>query len=172
MAGVGWTTFVGEYCGMISPLDMITKFYLESDRFNGYPFRNLEQELEMSFNDAFDFVKGNVNKEVLTVVFGDIHPNPHIKAFPEEPKETILEKLDKNKNKLSGNYHFCLYPTKLHLKTIVTPDDYRDRPYTYEMALGAGQLEFRYFELTVLEFYRNDPRYCYWCDDINVSQWV
>jgi hypothetical protein len=49
----------------------------------------------------------------------------------------------------------------------VNPDDYRGRPYTYEMAMGAGQLEFRYFDLTVLEFYRNDPRYYYWCDDIN-----
>lgn len=34
------------------------------------------------------------------------------------------------------------------------------------MALGAGQLEFRVFELAVLEAYRNDPRYSYQNDDI------
>jgi hypothetical protein len=34
-------------------------------------------------------------------------------------------------------------------------------PYTRELALGAGQLDFRSFDLSVLEHYRNDPRYFY-----------
>jgi len=179
---------------MKSPVDAITKFYLESHRFNGYPFVNLKQELGMNFHDAFNFVRENVNNGTLTVVFGDMHPNPHIKAFSDEPQKNIITKLNQHKDKMcesfkgysdndSDNSIFskigncvikfetgitvCLYPTRLHLESIVNPDDYRDCPYTYEMALGAGQLEFRYFELTVLEFYRNDPRYYYWCDDIN-----
>ncbi len=151
---------------MTSPLDTITKFYLESHQFNGYPFVNLEQKLGMNFHDAFKFVRENVSNGVLTVVFGDMHPNPHIKAFSDEPKEATIEKLDKHKNTLSGNYHICLYPARLHLKQIVNPEKYREKPYTYEMALGAGRLEFRFFDLVVLEFYRNDPRYYYRCDDI------
>jgi hypothetical protein len=151
---------------MTSPLDVITNFYLESHRFNGYPFVNLEQKLGMNFHDAFKFVRENVSNGVLTVVFGDMHPNPHIKAFSDEPKEATIEKLDKHKSTLSGNYHICLYPTRLQLERIVNSEEYREKPYTYELVLGAGRLEFRYFDLTVLEFYRNDPRYYYQCDDI------
>ena len=152
---------------MTDLLSMITKFYLESDRFNGYPFANLEQQLGMNFDDTFAFVRDSVSSGLLTVVFGDIHPNAHIKAFSDEPKDAILMKLDKKKITLSGNHHVCLYPTRLHLEQVINPDNYKGTPYTYEIALGAGQLEFRYFDLVVLEFYRNDPRYYYWCDNIN-----
>lgn len=152
---------------MLKSLDTITSFYLKSNQFNGYPFVNLEQELGMDYNDAFNFVKDNVSKGLLTVLFGDFHPNPHIKAFSGEPKEITLQKIDQHKNDFSGNYHICLYPTKLHLEKNINHEDYRNCPYTLEMTLGAGQLDFRNFELTVLEFYRNDPRYYYRCDDIN-----
>ena len=37
------------------------------------------------------------------------------------------------------------------------------------LAQGAAQLEFRAFDLSVLEFYRNDPRYHYTTDDIHGS---
>ena len=36
-----------------------------------------------------------------------------------------------------------------------------------ELALGSAQLEFHVFDLSVLEIYRNDPRYYYTTDDIN-----
>ena len=152
---------------MTMPLDIITRFYLKSDRFNGYPFADLTLQLKMTFEEAFTFIRDSVDQNFLTVVFGDIHPNSHIKAFSDAPKEETLEKLDKNKNSLNGNHHVCIYPTKQLLETVVNPDEYIGQPYSYEMALGAGQLEFRYFDLVVLEFYRNDPRYYYWCDDIN-----
>lgn len=154
---------------MINPLDEITRFYLESHRFNGFPFANLEQDLGLNFDEAVNFVKDQVANGRLTVVFGDVHPNSHIKAFPDEPSSVVIEKLNKYVSHLDNHYHICLYPTRSHLLKVVNPDNYRDCPYTYEMALGAGQLEFRYFDLTVLEFYRNDPRYYYRCDDINGS---
>lgn len=176
---------------MANPLDTITHFYLESDRFNGYAFSSLGTELGIDFKAAFDFVKEHVSNGTLTVNFGDRHCNPHIKAFSDEPQETVIAKLKQYEDEMRENFmpssdyesensivNFanirvatgiaaCLYPTRSHLELVVKADDYRDRPYTYEMALGAGQLEFRYFDLVVLEFYRNDPRYYYQCDDIN-----
>jgi len=35
------------------------------------------------------------------------------------------------------------------------------------LALGEAQLSYRSFDLSVLEFYRNDPRHRYENDDIN-----
>ncbi len=176
---------------MVDPLDTITRFYLESDRFNGYTFSKLGTELGMDFKAAFDFVKEHVSNGTLTANFGDIHPNPHIKAFSDEPQKNVITKLDQYKDEMRKSFKqssdnesensiinfatinlatgitVCLYPTRSYLELVVKADDYRDHPYTYEMALGAGQLEFRYFDLIVLEFYRNDPRYYYRCDDIN-----
>ena len=43
---------------------------------------------------------------------------------------------------------------------------YENKPYILAMALGTPQLDFRAFDLSVLEFYRNDPRYIYENDDI------
>ena len=93
-----------------------------------------------------------------TVVFGDLHPNPHIRAFTDEPQERQLENLES-----APLEHACLYPSAQHLATVVGETDYRDRPFTRELA---GQLEFRSFDLSVLEIYRNDPRYHYDNDDI------
>jgi hypothetical protein len=43
-------------------------------------------------------------------------------------------------------------------------------PFTLRLALGDGQLEYRPFDLAVLEDYRNDPRYIYQSNDI--SGWI
>ena len=89
---------------MTIPIDTITKFYLESHRFNGYPFVNLKQELGMNFHDAFNFVRENVNNGTLTAVFGDMHPNPHIKAFSDEPQKNIINKLNQHKDKMCESF--------------------------------------------------------------------
>jgi hypothetical protein len=52
------------------------------------------------------------------------------------------------------------------LKHAVERAQYKGKPFTLELALGEAQLAYRVFDLSVLEFYRNDPRYRYYCDDI------
>ncbi len=47
---------------------------------------------------------------------------------------------------------------------------YSDSPYSMELALGAGQLDYRSFDLSVLEIYRSDPRYHY--DNNDISGWI
>ena len=136
-------------------LEKATAFYLDSTDFNGYPCHISDDELRLLLRELVEEGKG-------ALVFGDRHPNPHIRAFPDEPKEDQLEKL--------GNLplnHVCLYPTANHLKNVVDKSNYEGRPYTLELALGSAQLEFRAFDLSVLEMYRNDPRYYYMTDDVS-----
>jgi hypothetical protein len=54
-----------------------------------------------------------------------------------------------------------LFPTPGHLKAVVPSELYADAPFSRELALGAGQLEHRFFETAVLARYRDDPRYNY-----------
>jgi hypothetical protein len=50
---------------------------------------------------------------------------------------------------------------------VVDKAKYAGQPYTLMLALGEPQLNYRAFNLRVLEFYRNDPRYSFENDDIH-----
>ena len=101
----------------------------------------------------------------IDVMFGNVHPNPHIKAFSDIPNEDQQKFLDD----VEFTDHICLYPSREFLTKIPDVERFKDTPFTYELALGAGQLDFRVFDLSVLEYYRNDPRYYYETDFINGS---
>jgi len=66
-------------------LDQITSFYLNSSDFNGYPFSRLIDESDLSVSDLHSIICNLVNNELITVIFGDIQSNPHIRAFADEP---------------------------------------------------------------------------------------
>lgn len=97
----------------------------------------------------------------VSLLFGDIHPNPYVKAFKEEARDEQVNKLMK-----SDLEHVCIYPTPAHLKKTVNKKDYSDRPFTLKLAMGEPQLSFYSFDLSVLDFYHNEPRYTYWSNDI------
>jgi hypothetical protein len=63
--------------------------------------------------------------------------------------------------------HTCIYPSAKHLKKVVRPSKYKGKPFTLLLALGEPQLAFKVFDLSVLESYRNDPRYSYHTNDIS-----
>ena len=135
----------------------IADHYLNSPDFNGYSMRNIgcnEQERRQ-------LVRALVVKELVTVNFGDRHPNPHILAFEAETREVQLRKLEE-----PDLINTCVYPHKNYLAVIVDPRVYDGRPFSYRLALGEPQLEFAAFDLPVLERYRNDPRYDYQTDDV------
>lgn len=138
-----------------------TEFYLNSRDFNGFPGHHIHREHGQSYEAVRNLFADLVADGRGTIVFGDLYPNPHIRAFADEPPEKQLKKLES-----APLEHACLYPSAQHLSSVVAQPDYQDRPFTRELALGAGQLEFRSFDLTVLESYRNDPRYHYDNDDI------
>jgi len=139
-----------------------TTFYLASKDFNGYPCHHILRQHQLTDTQLRPSLRKLVEQGNGALVFGDRHPNPHIRAFADEPALQQIEKL-----KTQPLDHVCLYPTAKHLAKSVDRSMYEGRPYTLELALGAAQLEFRVFDLSVLEAYRNDPRYYYENNDIN-----
>ena len=138
-------------------LAAVTEFYLGSGDFNGIPLRTIpvaRPELDTMISEL-------VTDDLVSLNFGSPHPNPHIKAFPPEAAEKQLERLAGT----ADLTHVTAYPERKHLETVVDAGKYSNEPYTLRMALGAGALEPAFFDLAVLEIYRNDPRYLYRSDD-------
>ena len=102
-----------------------------------------------------------IREEKLRVVFSDKEDNPHILRFGCESVQIQLNKLP------TANISDCGYPTPEYLKNVVNRQDYEGKPYTLSLALGEPQLSYKAFDLSVLEFYRNDPRYEYMTNDIS-----
>ena len=144
--------------------DVIVAFYLKSRGFNGMPSRTLARALELDQEKLSGFLTELVQREIATLNFGDRHPNPHIKAF--EP-QTIQEQLDKLAR--LGTNNLCVYPTGERLQETVDQQAFSGRPFTLRLALGEPQFLPLSFDLTVLEKYRNDPRYSYTHNDVGGS---
>ena len=141
-------------------IEEVTRYYLESHQFNGSP--TVDYKNRSNWNTIRDIVTECVKEQKIDVVFGDCHPNPHIKAFLTDH---IDEQLKKIATKLFEGA--CLYPHPNHLKKTVKKSIYNKKPYTLCLALGEPQLSYKAFELSVLENYKNDPRYYYDNDDIH-----
>jgi hypothetical protein len=143
-------------------LSKATEFYLNSSRFNGISVAGLLDTLCVSEQDCLAEISELVRNQLLSINFGDVHPNPHIKAFPPEAPEVQLEKLARVKNE-----HCCVYPEPAHLESVVDREEYEGSPFSLRLALGEPQLKHVAFRLEVLEAYRNDPRYYYRHNDIS-----
>lgn len=139
-------------------LKLVTDFYLGSRDFNGLPARHLGlQEIGLR-----GLLTRLISSHLVSVNFGDRHPNPHILAFDPEAADEQIAKLAK-----LDLQEACLYPTRDHLTKTVKSSRYRGQPFRLMLARGEAQLSFLSFDLKVLEYYRNDPRYSYRCDDIS-----
>jgi len=143
-------------------LDKITAQYLESRDFNGYPIRSALKMGDINVDFLVQCLSNLISKGLISLVFGDRHPNPHIKALREESPEIQISKFE-----TQNLEHVCAYPLRNHLEKVVDKSRYYNEPFKQELALGEPQLEFRSFDLSVLEFYRNDPRFIYQNDDIS-----
>lgn len=130
----------------------VVDYYLGSDRFNGTPIKESWDRSE---------IRSHIEAGIIEIVGPGIFPNSHIKPFSNIPIDRQIAEFDSNADDC------CLYPGKPLLEKVVKDKDYEGRPYTKRLALGGGQLEGVFFDLSVLEQYRNDPRYYYWADDIN-----
>ena len=140
----------------------VTEFYLNSSRFNGIPLGGLLRSLNIPDQDALAVLSQLVQDSLLSLNFGDTHPNPHIKAFSPENPEVQLKKLAQ-----SAVQHCCVYPEPTYLESVVDRKEYEESPFTLRLALGEPQLKHAAFRLEVLESYRNDPRYYYRHNDIS-----
>jgi len=142
-------------------LQKITKHYLKSRDFNGITIAELLEELETEWFTLRTLLKTLVAEELVSVIDHDTDVNPNIYRLPLEPKESQLRKLDGDNVPIG-----CLYPRTKHLTQVIDRSSYDGKPYLLELALGEPQLAYRSFDLSILEFYRNDPRYYYTNDDV------
>lgn len=139
----------------------ITKFYLESPDFNGIPSSSLSRRLDFKFNELFDCLTELISEGKVGILYVPTFINPHIIRLGFESKSDQIERLVNPETR-----NICLYPRSSHLQEVVNRSDYENEPYKLALALGSAHLKHRSFELIVLEYYRNEPRYTYRTDDI------
>lgn len=149
-------------------LKEVTGFYLQSADFNGIPLSALLERVQVSRpqleRDLTELIEGGK----VSLAFGGLQSNPHIKMFPDLPASQQVEKLREERPE-----GMCAYPSAAVLEAVVDVSQYNDRPFTRRVALGEPQLLPVYFDLEVLDRYYADPRYhflFYDCDgSISVS---
>lgn len=139
----------------------VAEYYLQSHDFNGIPLGELANHLNTSCDRLSSILIDLVQEDEVTAL-GTLCVNSHILRTGVPDKATQLEAL-----KSPDIHHTCIYVQPSILAKFVPNDLYANEPYKRELALGAPQLTFRAFDLTVLEYYRNDPRYYYRNSDID-----
>jgi hypothetical protein len=144
-------------------VDLAFKHYIESSDFNGFSFGDLTTEVGMMPDELRAWLQSLITAEKIVLRFGE-YGNPFIKTLPDPPKEIQLQILEKSNLSL-----VVVYPSDSILKDRVDRTKYAGRPFSLRLALGEAQLDFHSFDLSVLEFYRNDPRYYYRADDVHGS---
>lgn len=142
----------------------IINFYLNSNDFNGISFQALLEKLNCTPKVLQNDLQKIFTDGLIDIVSSNHVPNPHIKQFSNLDRKKLLNEFYEI-NKLKSCY---FYPSVLLMQTVdkVYFNKYESKPYLKNLALGYGQLEFSSFDMSVLEFYRNDPRYYYSCNDI------
>lgn len=91
-----------------SILARIVNQYLGSRDFNGIP----AHDLGLLASEGDRLIGELVQEGTVTIAFGDVHPNPHIKAFDADEIPVQLEKL-----RAKGIEDTCLYPSKAILRS-------------------------------------------------------
>ena len=118
-------------------LEEVTRFYIESRDFNGIPVFELTRKFDLTDQQLADDLSSLVKQGQVSIIFADIHPNPHIRAFPDEPMDSQLAKL-----RTGLLAQACVYPVSDHLQASIDRHKYEGKPYTLALALGAPQLDF------------------------------
>ncbi len=137
-------------------LQAVTNHFLNSGDFNGLPAVGLSQEIGFQWSEMTASLQELINGDLIGILYSEFEPNTHILRLGFPPKDIQISKLNTD-----DLFHTCIYPLPNHLKKVVNPAEYTAEPYKLCLALGEAQLAYRAFDLSILEFYRNDPRYYY-----------
>ena len=144
-------------------LEIVTEAYLGSRDFNGFSFSRAAQTLS-DLNSLTETVSGLVEAQRLDLLFGGVDENPAVKRFRVAPSSEQVQQLREH-----GLMAAWAYPSPSYLVIAVDRTQYSGTPFTLRMALGEPQLTSQAFDLSVLEMYRNDPRFKYECDETQGS---
>ena len=163
-------------------LDLVTQvvysFFCESSDFNGISLRDISKKTGMEYKLSIDIVKQLVEQGDLSI---QSSTNPHIIGVRHHPIEAQLELLEQAKSftvteKKVGpitfvsentDYPICVYPSSLYLQAHRDLDSFSYAKYSKALALGEGQLSFRFFESDVIERYAADPRFLFSFEDFS-----
>jgi hypothetical protein len=144
-------------------INLVIEKYVNSYDFNGFPMKNLIEEIQINEKILIQEIRRLIEEEKLSI---SLYGNPHIKAFdyPIEDQINFLENRSLEE--------IVLYPTRLVLKGRVDEEKYKDKPFSRMLLEGYPQFHQCYFELAVLERYKNDPRYYLYDDGTNLDLWI
>ena len=131
-------------------LQHITNYYLKSTEFNGMPCVSLADRMNMDLGSLTPYIRDLILSEKVSVVYGDRHPNPFIRALDDDPPAEQIAKLIPEKLEYA-----CIYPLNSHLETVVDKHLFHQQPYTLKLALGTPLYAFDFFDPTVLHRYHN-----------------
>ncbi len=134
--------------------------YLTSHDFNGFNLAGFPEEFGLTIDGTKELLAAMIRADLITLRLENAG-NPFIRRFPDRAKEAQLEDLAKSELSL-----VVVYPTSAVLGERVDRSGYAGKPFTLRLALGEAQLDYHSFDLSVLEFYRNDPRFFYRVDDV------
>jgi hypothetical protein len=133
--------------------------YLESTDYNG-----------LAVHDGFDAgqtmaLVGLVEDDLVEVRTTETSMNPHVR------RESTTVSRDQQVELMQAGKceRYVLYPTPALLEGHPRITELADQPYEQRLAAGAAVLDIVYFDLDVLENYRNDPRYTFSFWDFGVS---
>lgn len=141
-------------------------FFTNSSDFNGIPLEALASTVKIGKGKLVQLLLKLVRDGLCSVQALD---NPHIirvrhfsieeqEHFLHDAKESTPLKLDWLPN-ISFGDTVCIYPSKAYLEANRELSMYDRSPYSRQLALGEPHLAFRFFEINVLERYKNDPRF-------------
>lgn len=146
---------------LIEVESLVLEFYLKSGDFNGMSLANLSTSLGVEFEELREVILEGIECDRLRIISSDHELNPHVIRECFRDRESQINSL-----RSDNLHHTCVYPSVAALNDSLPEDECRGRPFERMLAEGHGQLEIVFFDLELLEFYRNDPRYYYECNDI------
>ena len=138
--------------------------YISSSDFNGLPVYEFESKTSFKYEDSVEILRELIKDELICVLDSNTDINPHIIRRGFEPIEIQWVKITN-----TPDSHLCFYPSKKYLERCIDKTLYASKPYNLYLVLGNAQLSYRSFEISVLERFRNDPRYYYTNNDISGS---
>ena len=122
------------------------------------PAISLADRMSMEIEDLVPYLKRLIESGTISVVYGDKHPNPYVRALQDESSNDQIAKLIPEKLE-----HACIYPQPKHLESVVNKQQFFHLPYTLKLALGTPLYTHDFFDPSVLVYYERQPH----CSIIN-----
>ena len=137
-------------------LKEIVAFYSGSSDANGLPVRQLVHADGASIKTLRRQIIELVAEGSVEVVFAETDENPYIRRLPRNLRKPFHQLVE------SCNLEeACLYPIGASITKSVDLSRWKNEPYALRLWSGDSHLDLVFFDLAVLERYRNDPRYLY-----------